>query len=247
MEKHILINNLHSNLYLPNNSTPKEIVVGIHGFSGDKESSVLIKLSKHLNENNIALVTFDLPCHGENDNSNPLILQDCFDSIRNIFDFVKNNFKNIPISTFATSFGGYLLLNHLSKNEEKLNKVILRAPAIHMSEVLENVIFPFNNLSAKKIESPVNLGFEKQLIINKQFLENLRENNLEYLPETNDFLYILQGKQDDIVNPELNEKFFKMHYPNRHQFIWFENADHRFKKPGELEKIISETLSILKK
>ena len=247
MEKHLLINNLHSCLYLPNNSTPKEIVVGIHGFSGDKESSVLIELSKHLNENSVALITFDLPCHGENDNSKPLILQDCFDSIKNIFDFVKNNFKNIPISTFATSFGGYLLLNHLSKNEEKLNKVILRAPAIHMSNVLENVILPFNKLSANSLNSPANLGFEKKLIINKQFLEDLKVNNLEHLPKIKDFLYILQGKLDDIVDPKMNEKFFKNYYPKQHQFIWFENADHRFKKAGELEKIISETLNILKK
>lgn len=244
MEKSLIINNLHSTLHLSDNK-PQEIVVGIHGFSGDKESSVLIELAKHLNKNGVALITFDLPCHGENDNSEPLKLQDCLDSIKNIFDYVKENFKNIPISTFATSFGGYLLLNHLSKYKENLNKVILRAPAVYMADVVENIILPFNNLTTQDLEHSVNLGFEKQLIINKQFLNDLKVNDLEQQAKTKEYLYIIQGRKDDIVNPENNKLFFEKQYQNQHKFVWFENADHRFKKPGELERIILETLNIL--
>lgn len=244
MEKYLIINDLHSCIYLPE-AEPKEVVIGIHGFSGDKESSVLIELSKHLNKNDVALFTFDLPCHGQNACSTPLNLSECIASIKHIFDFAKENFAGVPISAFATSFGGYLLLNYLSKHHENLNKVILRAPAIYMSEILENVILPFNNFSAKDLSSPINLGFEKPLFVDNKFLTDLRNNNLENLPKNQDFLYIIQGKKDDIVDPIKNESFFKTHYLNQHKFIWFEEADHRFKKIGELDRIINETLDIL--
>ena len=168
MEKFLVINDLHACIYLPETS-PTEVVVGIHGFSGDKESSVLIELSKHLNKNGVALITFDLPCHGKNDNSKILKLDECINSLKSVFKFTKSTFKNIPISVFATSFGGYLLLNYLSKSDELFKKAILRAPAIYMAEVLENVILPFNKYSVQDLSSSINLGFENPLFIDKNF------------------------------------------------------------------------------
>lgn len=244
MEKQIKINNLSASLYIPNESA-KGVVIGIHGFSGDKESSVLIELSKHLNKNGVALVTFDLPCHGENDNSKILKLDECINSIKSIFEFTKSNFKNIPISVFATSFGGYLFLNYLSKSDEPLNKVILRAPAIYMAKVLINSFLKWRNLSKEDLKIPVNVGKEQELFIDETFLSDLHNNNLEKARPTDNFLYIIQGKKDDIVDPVQNEAFFKKLYPNKHKFIWFEDADHRFKKAGELDKIIAETMNIL--
>lgn len=246
MEKHIKINNLDAKVYLPSENI-KEVVIGVHGFSGDKESSVLIALAKKLNKNNIALVTYDLPCHGENDNSKPLNLDACINSIGEAINYTNNTFINMPISIFATSFGGYLTLAYLSKHSEKINKLILRAPAIYMSKVLEDNILPFNGFSADKIENAISLGYEQPLYIDKYFINDLRKLNLEQLPQTANLIYILQGKKDDIVNPNDNEKFFNKFYKNNHRFYYFENADHRFKHPGELEKIIEITMDILTK
>lgn len=244
MEKHIKIDNLDAKIYSPDKA-PKEILIGVHGFSGDKESSVLLALSKELTANNITLITFDLPCHGENDNSSPLDLNSCIQSIGKVLDFAKTTYPSTPISIFATSFGGYLTLAYLSNNNEKLNKVILRAPAIYMSKVLEENILPFNGFSADKIKNAINLGYEKQLLINSKFIHDLRNTNLDSLRPINNYVYILQGKKDNIVNPKDNEKFFNKFYKNNHKFYYFENADHRFKHPGELEKIIEITLEIL--
>ena len=244
MEKSIKIKNLSSRLYLPD-TQPKEIVIGIHGFFGDKESSVLIELGKSLLKNNIALLTFDLPCHGHNDTSHTLKLSDCLDAITNIFDWVHKKYPSIPLSVFAKSFGGYLTLLYLSKNDKSLNKIILRAPAINMSHVLEKVLLPFQSLTAENLKNPTDIGKEQELWIDYAFIEELRINKLQNTIPTNNFLYILQGTKDDIVNPADNENFFNQFYSNNHKIIYFENADHRFKKPGELEKIIEETMKIL--
>lgn len=244
MVKTLEIKNLSLRIYLPD-TIPKQVVIGIHGFFGDKESSVLVKLGESLINNDAALITFDLPCHGHNDTSRILKLSECVAAIKNIFDWTHENFPNTPLSIFATSFGGYLTLLYLSQNKETLNKIILRAPAINMSQVLEDVLLPFQSLSAEDLKTPINIGKEQTLWVNYDFIEELRVNNLQNSNTTNNFLYILQGKKDDIVNPEDNENFFNKHYENKHKIIYFENADHRFKKPGELEKIIDETLKIL--
>ena len=243
MEQHILINNIWSTIY--SNQQANEIVIGVHGFAGDKESSVLIQLAHELNKKNIALITFDLPCHGENDNSKPLSLDECLSSIETIFNYAKTNYPNTPISVFATSFGGYLTLNYLAQHNEKLHKIILRAPAIRMHDILMDVILPEHNFSKKDLDLTINLGYATQLLVDSKFVLDLKNLNLDNQPETNNFIYILQGKQDNVVNANDNISFFQKHYPNKHKFIFFENADHRFKKPGELEKIVSDTLSIL--
>lgn len=244
MEKHLKICNLSTTLYLPENE-PNEIVIGIHGFSGDKKSSVLTALAHELNKINKALLTYDLPCHGENDNIKPLNLNECINSINLVYEYASENFKNTDISVFATSFGGYLTLAYLSKNHKKLHKLILRAPAIYMNKVLLENILPFNGFNPEEITTPVNLGYEKPLFIDKEFISQLNSLNLEKENPTQNYIYILQGKKDNIVNPEDNETFFKKFYPNKHNFFYFENADHRFKKPGELNKIIQLTLEIL--
>ena len=244
MEKHVLINGLWSRIYLPENEI-KEIIIGVHGFAGDKESSVLILLANELNKQNKALISFDLPCHGENDNTQVLNLNDCINSIKTIFDYVKENYKNIPISVFATSFGGYLTLKYLSNNKEDLHKLILRAPAVYMHKILETVILPEHEFTKEDLKNTINLGYANPLLVDSKFLSDLENTALENTQTTNHFLYIMQGKQDDVVNPDDNARFFTKFYPNQHKFIYFENADHRFKKPGELEKIIADSLTIL--
>lgn len=244
-KKHLQINGLWSKIYLPS-ETINEIVIGVHGFAGDKESSVLTSLAKELNKQGKALLTFDLPCHGENDKTKVLSLKECIESIGTIFEFVNQNFNKIPISFFSTSFGAFLTLSYLSNYDKKLHKVILRAPAIFMDEVLENVILPEHNLSIQKLNNIVNLGYESPLLVDNNFLNDLKNNSLESKNTTMNKLYILQGKLDTTVNPIKNQEFFNKYYSNNHEIYYFENADHRFKKPGELEQIIKITLDILK-
>ena len=74
----------------------------------------------------------------------------------------------------------------------------------------------------------------------------MKKNNLDDL-DINCFLNIIQGKKDNIVDYKANEKFLKSHIKSPCEFFYFENADHRFKNPGELEKIVEITTKILLK
>lgn len=65
------------------------------------------------------------------------------------------------------------------------------------------------------------------------------------LRELKKALYIIQGKKDDIVDFDVNERFFLNYNKKQNHFFCFEDADHRFKKSGELEKIIAITETFL--
>ena len=246
MKKHIQINNLWSTIYEPDTKI-KQVVIGVHGFCGDKESSVLIALAEKLNNNGGVLITFDLPFHGENSNTSSIDLCACINSIGKVLSYAKLHYKDLPISFFSTSFGAYLTLVYLSKHDEHLNKIILRAPAINMSETLKNIIQNEKEITIDELKNqPIDFGYGNSLIIDYKFLADLTNMNLMNLPTTQNNLFVLQGKLDTTVNPTENSKFFNKKYPNKHKIFYFENADHRFKKPGELEKILQITLDLLK-
>lgn len=227
----------------------KNVLLCVHGFGGDKESSVIFGLGEELTKYNFSVVAFNLRCHGENDNSKILNLNDCFDSFFTVLDFIKNDsdLKNKKISIFATSFGGFITLNCLSKTNLEFDKVILRAPAIFMDEVLINALLPFQNLTIEDLkEKTLNLGFENNLLIDYNFYLDLCKNNLEKNFNYKKKLFIIQGRQDNIVNPVKNESFYKNFIKNDdYKIFYIETADHRFKHSGELKKIIEISKSIL--
>lgn len=225
--------------YLPN-GVSQQILVFIHGFGGDKESSVIKGIAEQLQKKRVRSISFDLPCHGEDETVGTLNLDKCFKYVEEIFEYAFS--FNLPVSAFAASFGGFLFLNYLIKSKRVFKKVILKSPAVFMDKVLTERIIPFRTRK-NIVDEVLDLGFEKRLYVDGQFLNDLKNNSL--LREFEEELYIIQGKKDDIVDFEENEQFFLIYNKKQSHFFYFENTDHRFKKSGELEKIISITETLL--
>lgn len=243
--KNEIYKDLHVRSFFPNNEIEK-VIVAIHGFAGDKDSSVIYEIAKEMTTHNFVVVTFDLPNHGENESNGCLSLSKCFKAVNDIDLFVKEKYIGKEISCFATSFGGYLLLNLLSSNNYIYDKVILRAPAVHMDEILSNVIIPEHGYNLSELENKsINLGYGKELLIDINFYNDLKNNRLINNYKNNNYLYIIQGKKDDVVDYKNNEKFFNDKCFNNHEVYYFEEANHRFKNPGELEKIVEIVKNVI--
>ena len=60
------------------------IIIAVHGFSSSKDSFINKKLAPILKENNIGLVCFDLPGHGDRKNE-LLTVDSCLKSIKVCF------------------------------------------------------------------------------------------------------------------------------------------------------------------
>ena len=109
-----------------------KIVIYCHGFGESKE-----RITQHnevLNKNNIGIISFDFPCHG-----NDLSDDDCFGLsnsilyLNKVIEYVRNNY-NVPICLMGSSFGGYIILNRINNIDEKFDKVFLKFPAVNFFE-----------------------------------------------------------------------------------------------------------------
>ena len=230
--------------FVPENTT--KIVVAVHGFSGDRTSTCIRMLADKLNENSIGVVTFDWPAHGESPvDGSFLTIDNCLSDLDFICGFVKNKYPNVPISLFATSFGGYLglLYNHLYSTE--FENIILRAPAINMYNILTSTIMDENIHKSLEETGRFKFGYEREIFIEQKFLDDLEKNDVfkMYDGKKNLNYYIIHGTVDDVVpiddSIEFCEKFGSMLYR-------VEGADHRFKKEGELDRVIDIAFNILK-
>lgn len=219
-----------------------QVIIAVHGFAGDKNSSVIEALAKSLNKSTL-VVSFDLHSHGEDKN---LIvdLNKCLNYLDKVINSVKKEFSNVPISIFTTSFGAYLSLNYLENNTTSCKNIILRSPAIFMDKVLENILAKNGYYVQDLTKSNVNLGFERPIFVNLKFLTDLRKNSLRKYKFTN-YIDIIQGDKDDIVDICKNEQYYKQNFLD-YSLYYIKGADHRFKNAGELDKIIEIVNKILK-
>lgn len=232
---------IHYTVFLPQ-KTVKRALIAIHGFAGDSQSSAIYEVAKSITQKDYAVIAFDLPAHGE-DEKRICTIADCFAYLDKVVDYVCNQYT-ADISFFATSFGGYLLLNYLNKTNHKFKNVILRAPAVFMDSILLHKILPMHGYSASDLNNgSVNLGFERELNIGKAFYDDLVKHRLHKPNNSYDY-NIIQGKKDDVVDYKQNDKFFRKNAMKYH-FYYLDNADHRFKNPGELQEIVKITESIL--
>ncbi len=230
---------------VPNNC--KVIIIAMHGFAGDKESSCIKALEKKIKNTKIGLIKFDWPAHGESEtNGFNLTIKNCIEDLNSIIKYTKDKYKNSTLVAFATSFGGYitLLYNYYYKNT--FTSIILRSPALNMYEVMQNTILTDSKRQELKSNSYFNHGFDRNIKVTKDFLNELKTNNLFelYKNEELNYITIIHGTADDVVPINDSINFSKKHNCTLYKI---KGADHRYKKEGELEKVITITANILSK
>jgi alpha-beta hydrolase superfamily lysophospholipase len=233
--------NINIKEMLPEN--PKEIMVAIHGFAGDKESSAISMVAEELMKQDIGVIALDLPGHGASEvDGDYLTLDNCLADIRFTLDYAKENFKDAKISLFATSFGAYLTLLLLTRYGNEYNKVVLRCPAIRMDKIFEDEIL-VGTMDEFKEKGYVIVGYERELKVNYSYFEELCNNQiLRDFDAKCDNILIIHGDEDTTA-PIKDAYDFKEKFGVKMNVV--EGADHRFKKPGELEKVVNHTLNFI--
>lgn len=230
-------------------SIPKDadtVIVAMHGFCGDKESSCIEALEKKALDFGIGLIKFDWPGHGESEaTGEQLTINNCLLDIDSVVEHIKSLLPKARLVAFATSFGGYLTLLYLHKRREVFSQIILRSPAINMYSVLVSSLLTADDLSQMKKTGLVKFGFERELDITSDFLNELKDNEINelfdgvLLPEVS----IIHGTDDDLV-PFADSEVFASEHDCR--LFPVKGADHRYKKDGEIDKVVEMSLQIIK-
>ena len=224
-------------IFLPKN-TVKKIIIACHGFGGDKESSTIKDLAEEMVLKNIAVITFDFPTHGESKlDGKELTIENCIYNINTVYRYSKK--FNAPISLFATSFGAYVNLINIARNNNEFQEIVLRSPAIEMAKILKEVLLK-ESFSKYKENGYTILGFERKMKIPYSFYEELLNNNINKIYDNIEIpkMHIIQGNKDEIAMIEDTIKFVENH-KNQIELNIIDNGDHRMNSPELRKKVMS--------
>lgn len=227
-------------LFLPGNGVIKRIILGVHGFAGDKESSMLSRLAESATSEETALISFDFPTHGESTQTeDSLTIANCVRDLLCVAEWVREQYPDAGRYIFATSFGGYISL--LCADELQDFSFVLRAPAINMPQCLLNSVLKVTREEFERAKV-LQCGYERKIDLPFAFYEGM----LQHDPVNRDYqqqMLVIHGDCDDVV-PYCDVALFCRNHPHV-EFITIKGADHRFKKPGEIERIIDKTMRFI--
>ena len=249
MTKYFSINergfSVRCKLYCTDERSVTGAVIFGHGFGGNKDNKIAEKLADRMQKRHpdIALVTFDWPCHGDDARNKP-ILSDCLDYLELVIRYVKNRYRADTIYGTANSFGGYVFLRYINQRGNPFARAALRCPAVNMYEILTQVIMTEDDLKALKKNKPVPVGFERKVKITSDFAASLKDADVmqcDYSPQA-DSLIILHGTKDEIVSFDTVRQFAQA---NQIPFFAIENADHKFTNPACLDEVINRIQQFL--
>ena len=229
-------------LFTPDTPQVDHLVLGVHGFAGDRESSMLEKLATQCTSEGGALLCFDFPAHGHSPvKEDMLTAHNCKQDLLAVFRHGEQLYPNAKKSVFATSFGGYITL--LCAHELPACPLILRAPAVTMPNLLLKNVLRTTEEHFRQV-GVIRCGFERPIHLPFSALEDLREQEDLMAKVLDRQALIIHGDRDDIVPIEDIRQFVSCHHTATLEII--PGADHRFKKPGEMEQILSLTAGFLK-
>ena len=225
-------------MYCLDGSLPgqKAMILCLHGLAGDKNSSVILRLSQVMEEKNIGTFTFDWPAHGESkETGRSFTTENCLDYIRTAVSLIRDRFGSIPLYCFATSYGGYMAMLYHLACPDTFDKIFLRSPALNIAQTLTG----FMDEEQLKIfleGKELNFGFDRPLLLTKAFYEDIKAHDIfSREPVHPEKIFIIHGQEDDVVPVEDSMAYASK---NNIRLYVLPGADHRYKNPGEVEKVM---------
>ena len=231
-------------------SGPLPTLLCLHGFAGDKYSTVIEAVAKDRCRAGFRCVTFDWPGHGDSTaDSSMLTIENCLADLDAVVKHLRpaaaavpSGSTPAPLFCFATSFGGYLAMLDYRRHPEHFDRILLRSPALRMGKVLRSFLEE-DHMRRFQGGEALNFGFDRPLFLHYDFLTDLE------LPDHDAFrplggigcgpasapVAIIHGDADDVVPVTDSLRFAE---DNDLPIRIVKGADHRYKKPGELEQII---------
>lgn len=234
--------NIRCKLYCNDPRNFQKAVIFVHGFGGHKDNRAAARFAEKMlgKVKNTALITFDLPCHGD-DVKKKLSLSDCAVYLDLVFSYVQKTYQPEALYAYATSFGAYLTLKYLQEQGNPFRKIVLRSPAVNIYDSLTTIIMTPENREKLEKGKDALVGFDRKVTITAQYLEELKAcdiRKMDFLDFAEDIL-ILHGTEDEVIPFSESHDFAEEQLM---EFIPIEGADHRYRDVKKMDLAIKYIL-----
>lgn len=223
-------------IYEPRVGTVQRCIIGVHGLGGSNKSVCLAAIAEEMALYNTATVCPDLPAHGESRlPDRALTLASCREALLSAAELARTRYPDAEeLCVFATSFGAYLTLlalRDLTERAEHL-RIVLRAPAVQMAQTFLKIA----GLTAGQLleQGRVQYGFGRVMELPYSLYEEISNSSVDFVDPVP--MLLIQGGRDETVLPQDVVQFTWLN--ECAELLIMPETDHRFKAPGEMEKIV---------
>lgn len=247
-------------------ASPLPTLLCLHGFAGDKYSTVIEAVAKDRCRAGFRCVTFDWPGHGDSTaDSSMLTIENCLADLDAVVKHLRPGQAadtSAPLFCFATSFGGYLAMLDYRRHPEHFDRILLRSPALRMGKVLRSFLDE-DHMRRFQGGEALNFGFDRPLFLHCDFLTDLETPDHDaFRPldgicrapasaapaEVSDCdsavpMLAAAAAPIAIIHGDADDVVpvtdsIRFAEENHLPIRIVKGADHRYKKPGELKQII---------
>ncbi|HAG12863.1 MAG TPA: hypothetical protein DCG49_03245 [Ruminococcus sp.] len=239
------VRNLQMKLFTPDTDSFRKYVIALHGFAGSMESWAITALADKLTEEDTAVIAFNYPGHGTDEQDELFSLGNCIRDFQDVMEYMNIRLPDaVWQGIFATSFGGYITLNSLQLIPESV-RIVLRAPAVNMQDVFARIVErETSGMTEYKETGHVQLGYERKLKVPYSFYTELCSHDVFRTDHKRPML-LIHGDCDDVVLPQDTIAFCERNPQIVRKTI--AGADHLFRKEGELPQVITAAVDWLMK
>lgn len=226
----------------PEYCTVRRCVIAVHGFTGSKDSKVLVDIAEEMALFGAATVRFDFPAHGSSPEEE-LSLQKCLDTITAVAKWAHGVYPFVDMCIFATGFGAVVALAALYELRmiHGRLKIVLQTPNLNMHRTLLDMSGLTEEEFAQKEQITFGGGSFRQMIVPYSFcreVEQELEDSILYYNHGLPML-LLHGELDDVVPYSSLEAFRR--FNSRSKLVVIPGADHQFHGDGHWDMVVDLT------
>ena len=196
---------------------PKGIVIAVHGFASSRECATYQMLLQRLPEAGFGMIGIELPGHGTAESSGePLRIGGCLDSITAAEAYAFQNWSELPVYYFASSFGAYLTGIYISTRSHRGRKAFFRSAAVNMPSLFikENP----TEEERRMLEDLEKKGYfvtgedlGKPMKVTREMYHDLEETDLfqiyQPVPAGSHKVAMVHGAEDTVIDPAAAVRF----------------------------------------
>ncbi|MBQ8921977.1 MAG: alpha/beta fold hydrolase [Oscillospiraceae bacterium] len=226
---------LQYKLMLPDNRTPAQYIIALHGFGGSMESGTIAALAERLTAHETAVLAFNLPGHGSDTQAELFSVQNCIRDFQDAAGMMQTHCPDAAWrGVFATSFGGYIALNALPMIPDSV-RIVLRAPAVNMADVFARIVSEHCTMQEYARSGSIELGFSRKIKVPFAFYRELQKNDV-FTQDHDREMLLIHGGSDEVVLPADTDAFCKRN-PKIRQ-ITVAGAKHRLTDGNEMQQVV---------